>query len=162
MLKTVENLKKRPQPEKPETPAKKEKSFDQAMADVLKKHSAPAQASPQRQTSSLSPGPKMSMSEIDALRRQIEQCWSPPAGAPEAENLVVEVDLTINPDGRVQQAQIVDTARMFRDPYYRAAAESVLRAIKNPHCTPLKLPPDKYDLWRETKLTFNPRDLMGR
>jgi len=67
--------------------------------------------------SNLAVGPKMSMSEIDALRRQIERCWSPPAGAPEAENLVVEVDLTINPDGRVQRAQIVDTARMVRDAY---------------------------------------------
>ena len=159
VLKTVEKLKTKPKPDKPEKP---EKSFDEAMEDVLKKHTPSESAPSPKQVSSLVPGQKMSMSEIDALRHQIERCWSPPAGAPEAENLVVEVDLTINPDGRVQQAQIVDSARMYRDAYYRAAAESVLRAIKQPACTPLKLPPDKYDLWRETKLTFNPRDLVGR
>jgi len=162
VLKTVEKLKNKPRPDKPERQQKPEQSFDDAMADVLKKHASAEPPSQQRPVSSLAVGPKMSMSEIDALRRQIERCWSPPAGAPEAENLVVEVQLTINPDGRVQQAQIVDTSRMYRDAYYRAAAESVLRAIKQPACTPLKLPPDKYDLWRETKLTFNPRDLVGR
>ena len=68
----------------------------------------------------------------------------------------------INPDGTVRQAQIVDTARMSHDPYYRAAAESVLRAINSPQCTPLKLPPEKYDLWRHTRLTFDPHELVGR
>jgi outer membrane biosynthesis protein TonB len=159
VLKTVENLKSRPQPKKPEA---QEKSFDQAIEDVLKKHDATEPSPRSRQLSSLDPGAKMSMSEIDALRRQIERCWNPPAGAPEAENLVVEVQLQINQDGTVRQAQIVDSSRMYRDSYYRAAAESVLRAVKHPMCTPLKLPHDKYELWRDTKLTFNPRELVGR
>lgn len=158
MLKTVENLKSQP---KPKTPEKPEKSFDQAMEDVLKKHDSPEPAPQSRRVSSLNVGEKMSMSEIDALRRQIERCWNPPAGAPEAENLVVEVQLQINQDGTVRQAQIVDTSRMS-DSYYRAAAESVLRAVKHPMCTPLKLPHEKYDLWRDTKLTFNPSELVGR
>lgn len=159
VLKTVENLKSQP---KPKTPEKPEKSFDQAMEDVLKKHESPEPAPQSRRVSSLNVGEKMSMSEIDALRRQIEKCWSPPAGAPEAEDLVVEVQLQINQDGTVRDAQIVDTARMSRDSYYRAAAESVLRAVRQPECTPLKLPHEKYDLWRETKLTFNPSELVGR
>jgi hypothetical protein len=132
------------------------------MEDVLKRHESSEPAASSRQASSQKIGEKMSMSEIDALRRQIERCWNPPAGAPEAENLVVEVQLQINQDGTVRQAQIVDTSRMYRDSYYRAAAESVLRAVKHPSCTPLKLPHEKYDLWRETKLTFNPRELVGR
>jgi hypothetical protein len=132
------------------------------MEDVLKRHESSEPAPSSRQASSQKIGEKMSMSEIDALRRQIERCWNPPAGAPEAENLVVEVQLQINQDGTVRQAQIVDTSRMYRDSYYRAAAESVLRAVKHPSCTPLKLPHEKYDLWRETKLTFNPRELVGR
>lgn len=162
VLKTVENLKSKPRPKEPEKPKKPEKSFDESIEDVLKKHSSSDPAPRKQRVSSLDPGQKMSMSEIDALRRQIERCWNPPAGAPEAENLVVEVALIIGPDGRVQQAQIVDASRMYRDSYYRAAAESVLRAVKHPSCTPLKLPSDKYDLWRETRLTFDPRELVGR
>jgi outer membrane biosynthesis protein TonB len=159
VLKTVENLKRQPTPKKPE---KAEKSFDQEIEDVLKKHDSEEETSKPQQVSRLDPGEKMSMSEIDALRRQIERCWNPPAGAPEAENLVVDVELVINSDGTVRQAQILDTTRMYRDPYYRAAAESVLRAIKHPMCTPLKLPPEKYALWQHTKLTFDPHELVGR
>ena len=136
VLKTVENLKRQPAPKKPE---KTEKSFDQEIEDVLKKHDSEEEASKPQQVSRLDPGEKMSMSEIDALRRQIERCWNPPAGAPEAENLVVDVELVINSDGTVRQAQIVDTGRMSRDPYYRAAAESVLRAIKHPMCSTLEI-----------------------
>jgi hypothetical protein len=152
VLKTVEKLKKQPKAKKPE------KSFDESIADALKKHDSSKPQS--QQVSRLDQ--RLSMSEVDALKRQIEGCWNPPAGAPEAENLVVEVRLVINRDRTVQSAQIVDTSRMFREPFYRAAAESVIRAIKNPRCTPLELPQGKYDLWKETRLTFDPRELVGR
>lgn len=152
VLKTVEKLKKQPKPKKAE------KSFDESITDVLKKHDGSKPTS--QQVSRLDQ--RLSMSEVDALKHQIEGCWNPPAGAPEAENLVVEVRLVINRDRTVQSAQIVDTARMFREPFYRAAAESVIRAIKNPRCTPLELPQGKYDLWKETRLTFDPRELVGR
>lgn len=153
VLKTVEKLKKQPKPKKTE------KSFDESIADALKKHDSSSKPQTQ-QVSRLDQ--RLSMSEVDALKRQIESCWNPPAGAPEAENLVVEVRLVINRDRTVQSAQIVDTSRMFREPFYRAAAESVIRAIKNPRCTPLELPQGKYDLWKETRLTFDPRELVGR
>lgn len=153
VLKTVEKLKKQPKPKKTE------KSFDESIAEALKKHDSSGKPQSQ-QVSRLDQ--RLSMSEVDALKRQIESCWNPPAGAPEAENLVVEVRLVINRDRTVQSAQIVDTSRMFREPFYRAAAESVIRAIKNPRCTPLELPQGKYDLWKETRLTFDPRELVGR
>ncbi|HEY6579135.1 MAG TPA: hypothetical protein VIY09_07410, partial [Rhizomicrobium sp.] len=35
----------------------------------------------------------------DALRSQIQPCWSPPVGAPHPERLVVSFDLFLNPDG---------------------------------------------------------------
>ena len=154
VLKTVEKLKSRPKPKQPE------KSFDQKIEDILEKHRNGGPQTKPRQVSRLDRN--LSMSEIDALRRQIERCWNPPAGAPEAENLIVEVRLAINRDGTVRNAQIVDTARMFREPFYRAAAESVIRAIKHPICTPLELPQEKYDLWKETRLRFDPRELVGR
>ncbi len=154
VLKTVEKLKKQPRP----APKEPEKSFGESIADALKNHGGSRPQS--QQVSRLDQ--RLSMSEVDALKRQIESCWSPPAGAPNAENLVVEVRLVINRDRTVQSAQIVDTSRMFREPFYRAAAESVIRAIKNPRCTPLALPQGKYDLWKETRLTFDPRELVGR
>lgn len=50
--------------------------------------------------------------------------------------------------------------RYMGDSYFRAAADSVLRAIRNPRCNPLELPADKYDLWKEMTVTFDPREML--
>jgi hypothetical protein len=105
-------------------------------------------------------GAQLTASEIDLIREQIERCWDVPAGARDAKNLVVEIEVSLNPDGTVRQARIVDTARMASDPYFRAAAESARRALFNPLCTPLRLPPDKYPIWREMVLNFDPKDIL--
>ncbi len=65
----------------------------------------------------------------------------------------------MNPDATVREAHIISTDRMG-DPFYRAAAESALRAVRNPDCSPLKLPADKFDQWQTMTLTFNPKDLL--
>jgi hypothetical protein len=105
-------------------------------------------------------GSQLSASEIDLVREQIEQCWNVPAGARDAKDLVIEVKAVVNPDGTVQEATIIDQGRYGGDPYYRAAAESARRAVLNPRCSPLKLPPDKYDSWRDLDLFFNPKDVL--
>ena len=71
---------------------------------------------------------RMTVSELDAIRRQIEACWNLPVGARDAENLVISIAVVMNPDGTVRRAEIVDRARMARDPIFRAVAESALRA----------------------------------
>lgn len=103
---------------------------------------------------------QVSISEIDAVRRQIQECWSMPAGARDAGSLVVTIRATVAPDGTVITARIENTARM-NEPYFRAAAESAQRAMLNPRCQPLKLPPHKYEQWRELRLDFNPKDMIG-
>ncbi|MEE8279285.1 MAG: energy transducer TonB [Alphaproteobacteria bacterium] len=104
---------------------------------------------------------RMTVSELDAIRRQIEACWSLPAGARDAENLVVDIRVIMNPDGTVRQASIVDLSRMAADSFFRAAAESARRAVLNPRCNPLKLPLKKYKQWQTFTLSFNPRDMIG-
>ncbi len=104
-------------------------------------------------------GAKLSASEMDLIREQIERCWNVPAGARDAKDLVVEVRVQMNQDGTVRQATIVDSGRMS-DPLWRAAAESARRAFFNPQCTPLKLPPDKYATWKDMVVDFNPKDAL--
>ena len=103
----------------------------------------------------------LTMSEIDAIRYQIEQCWSVPAGARDAEDLIVRIRVFLNPDGTLSRPpEIVDQAHGGSDSFYRTAAESARRAVLQ--CAPLKhLPTDKYALWRELTLTFNPRQMLG-
>ena len=60
-------------------------------------------------------GEKLTMSEMDALRSQLEQCWDVPIGAKDVENMAVDILMVINPDRTLQQAHIVDTARYNSD-----------------------------------------------
>jgi hypothetical protein len=39
-------------------------------------------------------------------------------------------------------------------------AESALRALRNPRCSPLALPPEKYQQWQEMIFNFNPKDML--
>jgi outer membrane biosynthesis protein TonB len=105
-------------------------------------------------------GSQLSASEVDMIREQISRCWNIPAGARDAKDLVVELRVEVGPDGMVQQAAIVDQGRLAADPFFRAAAESARRAFFNPLCRPLRLPPDKYDVWKDMVVDFSPKDLL--
>lgn len=107
-------------------------------------------------------GNRLTISEIDAVRRQIEPCWNVQIGARNPEELIVDVRVYMNRDGTVRKVQIIDTARMRSDAFFRAAADSARRAVQNKNCTPLKLPADKYDRWRQMVLRFDPSQMVGR
>ena len=102
----------------------------------------------------------MSMSEIDAIRHQIQRCWSFPAGARNAEKLVIRIKVFLNTDGSLSKSpEIVGSYYKTGDLYYDSAAESARRAVLK--CAPLKyLPVDKYARWREFTLTFDPREML--
>ena len=68
--------------------------------------------------------------------------------------------MQMNPDGSVQSASIEDQARYFSEPFFQSAADAAKRAVLNPRCNPIKLPPDKYQVWREIVINFDPRELL--
>lgn len=105
---------------------------------------APAKAAP------VTPG------EMGALAAQLKGCWIIVAGARDAQTLSVEVAITVGRDRRVRTARVVDSARYARDPAFRAAADSAMRALRHPRCTPLDLPPEKYDAWKSLIFNFDP------
>jgi hypothetical protein len=51
-------------------------------------------------------------------------------------------------------------ARYSRDSRYRAAADSARRALTNPRCNKLPLPPDQYVNWQTATFTFDPKDIL--
>jgi outer membrane biosynthesis protein TonB len=152
VLKTVENLKQKPRQKPPEKKAPVDQKTFLAQLEKKLRQRAPKQ--PPRI------GAVLSNSELNMVRRQIEQCWNLPAGARGAENMVVEIRTVLNPDGQVRSAQIMDSGRLARDPFYRSMAESARRAILNPRCQPLRLPLDKYDEWQVMVLNFDPRGMF--
>jgi outer membrane biosynthesis protein TonB len=102
----------------------------------------------------------LTMSAIDALRQQLSRCWSIQAGARYAEDIVVAVRLIVGQDRRVVSATIVDQWKYSSDSFFRAAADSAIRAINSPQCEILNLPPDKYELWKDIIVDFNPKDML--
>lgn len=105
-------------------------------------------------------GDRMTMTELDALRQQLAQCWNVLAGARYAEDLVVDIKLFMNVDGTVRQAGVVDQLRYNTDSIFRAAADSALRAVRDPSCSPFRLPPEKYNQWKDMTVTFDPRQIL--
>ncbi|MEI7493851.1 MAG: hypothetical protein WCJ92_04565 [Alphaproteobacteria bacterium] len=104
--------------------------------------------------------PVVTASEIDAVRAKIRPCWSVPAGAKGAKDLIVDIDMELSADGTVIKADIVDKRRMANDPYYNIAAESAQRAVLDPKCNPLPLPKGKHDQWKNLTMSFNPKDMF--
>ena len=104
-------------------------------------------------------GSQITASEVDLVRQQIARCWNVPAGARDAKDLVVEIRVVVDPDGTVRQATIVDQGHLS-DPFFRAAAESARRAFFNPLCRPLRLPSDKYAIWKDLVVDFSPKDIL--
>lgn len=102
---------------------------------------------------------KLSINEIDRLRLQIRQCWRVPAGALEADDLIVRIRVGLHPDGSISNGPYVVNRARLGDRYFRAAAESVLRAIRR--CQPFQMPPAKYQNWRELELNFDPSKMLN-
>jgi len=126
---------------------------------VLKNLEVSKQPPPPQEAAQQAPiGEKMTMSEEDALRSQLEQCWDVPIGAKDVENMTVDIAMVINPDRTLREAHIVDTSRYNSDTTFQALADSALRAVQR--CSPFEVPPDKYNTWNTTTVTFNPKDMM--
>jgi hypothetical protein len=65
----------------------------------------------------------------------------------------------LDPDGTVRDARAADQGRMRSDDFYRAAAESAERAVRR--CSPLPIPRQKYDQFRDFTLVFDLREMLG-
>jgi hypothetical protein len=99
----------------------------------------------------------LTQEERDSLMHQIAVCWIAPA-VPRVP--IVGLRVYFNPNGTVLQANIIDTQRYDGDSLFRFTANSLVEALKNPKCSPFRLPADKYDQWKRIDLTFDPKDML--
>ena len=97
----------------------------------------------------------MSVNEIDALRARIADCWTPPPGGLGADEIVVKLRLKLNEDGTLVGYPSV--ANSGSSPFFQAAADSAVRAVYQ--CQPYVLPAEKYSLWRDMILNFDPSQM---
>ena len=163
---------KKVEKKKPDEPKKKpdknaDKELDALLQNVLKdtpapetqektkKKSAPAasEQSEGPQASQVSEIP-LTASEEDGIRAQVEKNWNlgSLAGSPNMENILVEIRVTLQPDGTVTNAQVINSQS---DPFFKQASESCLRAVRM--SSPLKLPPGK--TYNTMVLRFRPSEV---
>lgn len=90
----------------------------------------------------------------DALRQQLSKCWNIPPGAREAQ-VSVKVRFQLNSDGTV--SGFPEVVNGSSDPLFAATAQSAVSAVMD--CQAYQLPPDRYDLWRENTINFNPNQM---
>ncbi len=100
---------------------------------------------------------KLSLSEMDALRGQIQNNWSTIAGIEGLQGMVIRVKIKLDQSGAIVGEPEVtstggsDTARRTME---ASARRAVLRS------SPFKnLPADKYDAWSDVVVNFDPSEL---
>lgn len=159
--------KPKPKPPEPKPEKKEEQDFESLLRDLTPdEEEAPEQTDDQSETTEAMTGnlaelsTQLSVSELDAFKHQLEPCWVIPAGAKYAEDLAVEIRVEMRRDMTVKDASVLDQGRYNRDNTFRAAADSALRALRNPRCSPLKLPPEKYNQWKVIIINFDPRNML--
>ncbi|MEE2694469.1 MAG: TonB C-terminal domain-containing protein [Pseudomonadota bacterium] len=102
----------------------------------------------------------LSMTELDSIRQQIQKNWKLPAGARDAHNMRVTLKISLGRDGTVLDVIIVDSVQTQTNTFFRAMAESAARAVYKTEKIRY-LSPEKYHLWRDLRLNFDPSDMFG-
>ena len=102
--------------------------------------------------------PKLSQSEIDALRSRLMQLWNVPAGVQNPEELRVTVVIRIGRDRKLSAPPRVLTSGT--SPMFQAARDNAMRAVFMSQPFDM-LRPENYDLWKEIEITFDPRYMNG-
>jgi outer membrane biosynthesis protein TonB len=172
--KPTETAKAEPKPDRPKTPpaAKTEANDFDALLRSVETQSKRVKAPEKREGQGASaeaggtgqPG-EAEVAQINpsllvaSISRQITPCWNIPIAAQGIEGLRAELSIALGPDGSVQSVAATDAARMRTDPVFRAFAESAMRAVQR--CSPLELPPESYQVWRNIIFNFDPSLMAG-
>ena len=105
------------------------------------------------------PAAALTMSETDALRQRVEQCWKVGRllGAADADKLRATIRFGLNPDGSLVGPPTI--VRSSGGAGSRLLAEHAIQAVQL--CAPYDfLPADKYTSWRDNTFNFDLGGMM--
>jgi hypothetical protein len=142
---------------------KKKNSYSEDFISVLKdvdktEPDGPSAETPITDPNSTSPygaarvGPSMAMTIMDRLKRALEQVWRVPL---RGENLVIVVDITINPDATIKSVSVVRHQSTTQDPAYQVGVESVLKATNHYRTIPLPIPKEYREEFKNFAFSFS-------
>ncbi|MCF3933496.1 cell envelope biogenesis protein TolA [Acuticoccus sp. M5D2P5] len=98
----------------------------------------------------------LTLSEKDALRAQMQRCWNPPIGLAGGQDIIIQVQIGLMPDGSVESIDQIGAQGVGS--LYDVAADAARRAVLQ--CQPYRLPPEKYEVWKDVQVSFDPRELF--
>lgn len=167
---------KKPDEKKPETKPEKKPGEDldldalAALIDKSKKDppaGGPADATEESETprEAIGAGDRLTVTEIDKMRAAVARCWNASAilGAPNPENLVVEIDIDLNRDGTLSGTPRVVNAveiSLSGNRFWKVAEQNAVRAVQA--CQPYDFfDPARYQEWRAFTLNFDPSIMAG-
>ena len=100
---------------------------------------------------------EVSISEMDLVLQQLRSCFNPRAGTQIIGDEMVKISAKIDRNAYVLKdtVQIIATNIVKSNPYYEAITESAVATLYNPLCSKLKLPLNKYESWKDLKITID-------
>nr|WP_310522342.1 hypothetical protein [Polymorphobacter sp.] len=104
--------------------------------------------------------PRAAATLAQAIQSQVAPCWNPPIGGADVRKMTVLIRADFGRDGRVIGVPSVVSqtgVSAGNADYSRAFAETAKRAVLR--CSPLKLPPKLYDLWKSAEINFDPESM---
>ena len=101
----------------------------------------------------------LSQQEIAALKARLQECWKPPAGLADTEDLLVMLRVSLKPDGTLRDdPAMLAASASEKGPALLRTAASALR-----QCQPYSfLPAAKYKEWKILDLSFSPSGLSTK
>ncbi len=108
-------------------------------------------------------GPPLSGGEREAFKLAVQSCWVVDVGS-QAADVKVTVGFNLDRDGRVNASSLrlvgaTGGSGQAAQIAFQSARRAVLRC-QGPEG--YDLPPEKYDVWKEIEMTFNPQDMRLR
>jgi colicin import membrane protein len=98
---------------------------------------------------------QLSQSELGAMSARLHQLWNAPsAGAKDAQELILEVEIRLKPDGTLSSPPEVRTNG--NGPLFLAAKDSAVRAVYQGQPYTM-LRPEHYEDWKEVLIVFDPK-----
>ena len=100
---------------------------------------------------------EVSISEMDLVIQQLRSCFNPRAGTQIVGDEMVKISAKIDRSANVRKdtVQIIATNISKSNPYYKAITESAVATLYNPLCSQLKLHLNKYESWKDLKITID-------
>jgi len=150
----------------PQPPKPKERTFDQSKIAALLDKRDPSHQAATGDTLNSNAALGTSKGKADAIvatwkgafAAAVRRCFNFPYNGMNADQFEVDIDIQMQPDGRVASQPVVVGVRGPSKSIADALGESARRAVEQ--CQPYALPKDQYQTWKYIPMTFGLKDML--